>query len=338
LFIITQTLSTATDTSAAWWSADAGTHRELAHWLRASPPNAGFRIVLDLPGDRTNSPNSEPIQIKLCSEFRERVEPRRWRTSEAGSASPNPPSRADDASSGPMSDRLSGQPRSTHIWAGNAKKAWSAGGRNEQCSKLGIYSGCRESHSARPHNRIRCGYHGRDAGRRDGAGGRDRHLVRPRCRYGMGSVAPVRPAARYISIEVGRSLTVWRGARPPGKTGLRPAKCRPVPGLLSPRIRGVNAPLTEVPTAKVRAVLQLLPDAVRPDDTEHGRGADIKPPGVIAPRGCDGGRRRGSSSPAAPPVCWRGREQICGSLLSLHNPGRAGRGRRIGRACGRARS
>jgi hypothetical protein len=188
------------------------------------------------------------------------------------------------------------------------EKAWSAGGCNEQCSKLGIYSGCRESHSARPHNRIRCGYHGRDAGRRDGAGGRDRHLVRPRCRYGMGSVAPVRPAARYISIEVGRSLTVWRGARPPGKTGLRPAKCRPVPGLLSPRIRGVNAPLTEVPTAKVRAVLQLLPDAVRPDDTEHGRGADIKPPGVIAPRGCDGGRRRGSSSPAAPPVCWCGRE------------------------------
>jgi hypothetical protein len=122
LFIITQTLSTATDTSAAWWSADAGTRRELTHWLRASPPNAGFRIVLDLPGDRTNSPNSEPIQIKLCSEFRERVEPRRWRTSEAGSASPNPPSRADDASSGPMSDRLSGQPRSTHICAGDAKR------------------------------------------------------------------------------------------------------------------------------------------------------------------------------------------------------------------------
>ena len=48
--------------------------------------------------------------------------PRRWRTSEAGSASPNPPSRADDAASGPMSDRLSGQPRSTHICAGNAKR------------------------------------------------------------------------------------------------------------------------------------------------------------------------------------------------------------------------
>jgi hypothetical protein len=76
LFIITQTLSTATDTSAAWWSAaDAGTHRVLPHWLRATPPNAGFRIVLDLPEDRTNSPNSEPIQIKLCFEFRERVKP-----------------------------------------------------------------------------------------------------------------------------------------------------------------------------------------------------------------------------------------------------------------------
>jgi hypothetical protein len=37
----------------------------------------------------------------------------------------------------------------------------------------------------------------------------------------MGSVAQVRRAARYISIEVGRSLTVRRGARPPGKTGLR---------------------------------------------------------------------------------------------------------------------
>jgi len=28
-----------------------------------------------IAGDRTDSPNSEPSLIKLCSEFRERVEP-----------------------------------------------------------------------------------------------------------------------------------------------------------------------------------------------------------------------------------------------------------------------
>jgi hypothetical protein len=122
LFTITQTLSTATDTSAAWWSADAGTHRELAHRLRASPPNAGFRIVLNLPEDRTNSQIRNRSRSNCVPSFESGLNPRRWRTSEAGSASPNPPSRADDASSGPMSDRLSGQPRSTHICAGNAKR------------------------------------------------------------------------------------------------------------------------------------------------------------------------------------------------------------------------
>jgi hypothetical protein len=148
-----------------------------------------------------------------------------------GAGTADPPSPSADAPFGPVSDMLSGQPRSTnrsHLRR-QCEKAWDPGGRNEQWSKLGICSGCRGSQSARPRNRIRSGCHGGDAGRLDGAGRHDRHLARCRWCYGMGSVAQVRGPAPYISIKVVRSLTDWgllTAARqrnaPAGRAGSRP--------------------------------------------------------------------------------------------------------------------
>jgi hypothetical protein len=66
-----------------------------------------------------------------------------------------------------------------------------------------------------PHNRVRGGRRGGDADRLAGEGGRHRGLARRRWRYGVGSVAQVRLAASYISIEVGRSLTQLALAAPP---------------------------------------------------------------------------------------------------------------------------
>jgi hypothetical protein len=147
-----------------------------SHWL--SPDQEPPEPLCH--GDRTNPQNSEPILIEPCSGFE---------------------------SVGRSGRQASLNQPSVHTCAGKVRQGRDAGGRNEQFPELGIGL-CRGGpHSARPHNRVRGGCRGGDADRFGGEARRARSLARRRWGYGVGSVAQVRGAAAYVSIEVGRSLT-----------------------------------------------------------------------------------------------------------------------------------